>query len=176
MRCGFKRLVAAGPQNCAPIVCPQIRMSRRTEKIGSAIRQEVSQVIMRHLNDPRLDGTLPSVTRVKVADDLSVADIYVVFMGSEGKQAAALAALRHAAGLMRTHVAKALTTRTVPFLRFDIDEAYRKEMQVLDLIRKAEMERAGAESAAGVEESGGSETEAEAEADDSSQPAPHLEQ
>src|SRR5687768_693782 len=50
------------------------RMSRRTDKIGSAIRQEVSRVIMRELNDPRLDGLLPSVNRVKVAEDLSTAD------------------------------------------------------------------------------------------------------
>lgn len=115
-------------------------MSRRTEKIGSAIRQEVSRVIMRELNDPRLDGLLPSVNRVKVAEDLSTADLYMVFMGTEGKQTAGLTALRSAAGMLRTRVAKSLSTRTVPYLRFHIDEAYRKEMQVLDLIRKAEQE------------------------------------
>jgi ribosome-binding factor A len=117
-------------------------MSRRTEKIGSAIRQEVSQVIMRELNDPRLDGLLPSISRVKVAEDMSIADLYVIFMGTQGKQAAGLAALRHAAGMMRTRVAKALTTRTVPYLRFHLDEAYRKEMEVLDLIRRVEREHA----------------------------------
>ena len=117
-------------------------MSRRTEKIGSVIRQEVSQVIMRELNDPRLDGTLPSVTRVKVADDLSVADVYVVVMGTPGKQSAAMMALQSAAGLMRSRVGKALATRTVPLLRIQVDEAYRKEMEVLDLIRKAELELA----------------------------------
>jgi ribosome-binding factor A len=115
-------------------------MSRRTERVASAIRQEVSQVIMRELDDPRLHGVLPSVSRVRVSDDLSVADVFVVLMGSQGKQAAALAALRHAAGMMRTHLGKALATRTVPFLRFELDEAYRKEMEVLDLIRKAEAE------------------------------------
>lgn len=115
-------------------------MSRRTERVGSAIRHEVAQVIMRELNDPRLDGVLPSISRVKVAEDLSMADIYVVMMGSPGKQSAALMALRHAAGMMRTRVGKALATRTVPYLRFHQDEAYRREMEVLDLIRKAEQE------------------------------------
>jgi ribosome-binding factor A len=128
-------------------------MSRRAEKIGSAIRQEVSQVIMRELNDPRLDGLLPSITRVKVADDMSIADLYVIFMGTQGKQAAGLAALRHAAGMMRTKVAKALTTRTVPYLRFHLDEAYRKEMEVLDLIRRVEREHA-----ADAEQGGGEAT------------------
>lgn len=115
-------------------------MSRRTERVASAIRQEVSQIIMRELGDPRLEGVLPSISRVKVSPDMSVADIYVVLMGSEGRQTAALAALRHAAGLMRGKLGKALSMRTVPYLRFQIDEAYRKEMEVLDLIRKAERE------------------------------------
>ena len=129
-------------------------------------------VILRELNDPRLDGALPSVTRVKVAEDLSMADIYVVLMGTPGKQTAGLAALRHAAGLMRTRVGKALSTRTVPYLRFHLDEAYRKEMEVLDLIRKAEQERTTAElgdaeeddaadEAGGAELRGGSDDEAE---------------
>lgn len=116
-------------------------MSRRTERVGSSIRQEVMEVIQRELNDPRLEGTLPSVTRVKVAEDLGTADVFVVLMGGQGKQNAGLAALRHAAGMMRTRVGKALATRTVPYLRFHLDEAYRKEMEVLDLINKAERER-----------------------------------
>ena len=120
-------------------------MSRRTERVGSAIRQEVMEVIQRQLDDPRLDGTLPSVTRVKVAEDLSTADVYCVLMGTPGKQTAGLAALKHAAGMMRGQVGRALSTRTVPLLRFHLDEAYRKEMEVLDLINKAERERREAE-------------------------------
>ena len=122
-------------------------MSRRTERIGSAIRQEVMEVIQRELVDPRLEGTLPSVSRVKVSEDLSTADVYMVLMGSPGKQTSALNALRHAAGLMRTRVGKALATRTIPYLRFELDEAYRKEMEVLNLIRQAEREFAPAQEA-----------------------------
>ena len=98
-------------------------------------------MIQRELDDPRLEGLLPSVNRVKVADDLATADVYMVMMGTPGKQSAGLAALRHAAGKMRGGLGKALATRTVPLLRFHLDEAYRKEMEVLDLIRQAERER-----------------------------------
>ncbi len=55
-------------------------------------------IILRELNDPRLTG-MPSITRVKVSPDLSVADVYVTVMGTEGQQTAALNALRHSAGL-----------------------------------------------------------------------------
>ena len=98
-------------------------------------------IMMRELADPRLVG-LPSITRVKVSPDLSIADVYVTIMGTEGQQNAAINALRHSAGLMRTKLTKALTLRQAPFLKFHIDEDLKKELQVLDLIRKANEEQA----------------------------------
>ena len=112
-------------------------MSRRTEMIGSTLQQELASIIMRELNDPRLDNTFPSITRVKVSSDLSTADVYVTMMGAEGKQTAALNALKHSAGMMRQKLQKSLPMRTIPFLRFQIDEALKKEISVLQLIEKA---------------------------------------
>jgi ribosome-binding factor A len=114
---------------------------RRLERVASVIRQEVGQELMRGLEDPRLDGTLPSVTRVRVAPDLAVADVYMSFMGTPGKQSAALHAIRGAASLFRGALGKALSTRIVPQLRFHIDEQLDKELAVLDLIRRSEQER-----------------------------------
>jgi ribosome-binding factor A len=104
--------------------------------IGSTLQQELMSIIMRELNDPRLGG-LPSITRVKVASDLSTADVFVTIMGSEGKQIAALNALKHSAGMMRQKLQKTLPMRTIPFLKFHMDEALKKEMTVLELIEKA---------------------------------------
>jgi ribosome-binding factor A len=115
-------------------------MSRRTERVGSVIRHEVAQIILRELNDPRLTG-LPSVTRVKVSPDLSIADIYVTIMGTAGQQSAALNALRHSAGMMRTKLNKALALRQAPYLKFHMDEDLKKELQVLDLLRQVAAER-----------------------------------
>ena len=111
-------------------------MSRRTEMIGSTLQKELMLVIMRELNDPRIDG-FPSITRVKVSTDLSTADVYVTIMGTEGKQQLALNALKHSAGMMRQKLQKTLPMRTIPFLRFQLDEALKKEIAVLDLISKA---------------------------------------
>jgi ribosome-binding factor A len=124
-------------------------MSRRTERVGSTIQQELAQIIMRELNDPRLTG-MPSITRVKVSPDLSIADVYITVMGTPGQQQAALNALRHSAGLMRTKLTGQLTLRQAPYLKFHIDENLKKELEVLDLLRKAreeneELERKRAE-------------------------------
>src|SRR5215213_2565449 len=127
-------------------------MSRRTEMLGSTIQKELAQIIMRELNDPRLTG-MPSITRVKVSPDLSVADVYMTIMGTEGQQNAALNALRHSAGMMRTKLTKLLSLRQSPYLKFHIDENLKKELAVLETLRvvaeeNAELDRKRAEAAA----------------------------
>jgi ribosome-binding factor A len=116
-------------------------LSRRTERLGSTIQQELAIMILRDLNDPRLVG-LPSITRVKVSPDLSIADVYITVMGTEGQQNAALNALRHSAGLMRTKLTKALTLRVAPFLKFHLDEDLKKELNVLNLLEQVARENA----------------------------------
>src|SRR5688500_7447942 len=116
-------------------------MSRRTERLGSLIRQEIGMMILRDLADPRLMG-LPSVTRVKVADDLSLADVYITVMGTPGQQSAALNALRHSAGLIRTKLNKELSLRQVPFIRFHFDEDLKKELEMMELLDKVAKENA----------------------------------
>src|SRR3954465_15113202 len=116
-------------------------MSRRTEMLGSTIQRELAEMIQRDLQDPRLTG-LPSITRVKVSPDLSIADVYITVMGTPGQQNAALNALRHSAGLMRTKLTAAMTLRVAPYLKFHIDENLKKELEVQELLRKVAEENA----------------------------------
>jgi|SRR5690349_20438123 len=130
--------------------------------LGSTIQRELMEIIMRELNDPRLTG-MPSITRVKVSPDLSVADVYMTVMGTPGHQEAALNALRHSAGIMRTKLTKVLSIRQAPYLKFHIDEGLRKELAVLDAIRRANEEdrarRGETEAAADVDADAGAEGE-----------------
>jgi ribosome-binding factor A len=128
-------------------------MSRRTERVASIIQRELAMVILTELNDPRLTG-MPSITRVNVSPDMTSADVFVTVMGTPGQQTAALNALRHSAGLMRSRLTEALTMRITPYLKFHMDESAKKEIEVLELLRKAaleteERERARAANAAG---------------------------
>ena len=115
--------------------------------LGSTIQRELAEMIQRDLTDPRLTG-FPSITRVQVTPDLSTANVYVTVMGTPGQQTAALNALRHSAGLMRTKLTKVLSLRVAPFLKFEIDENLKREIAVLDLIRKANEEMAEREAKA----------------------------
>ncbi|MGA2501555.1 MAG: 30S ribosome-binding factor RbfA [Tepidisphaeraceae bacterium] len=127
-------------------------MNRRAERLASIIRRELADIILHELNDPRLTG-MPSVTRVELGEDLSIANVYVTIMGTPGQQTAALNALKHSAGLMRTRLTREIAIRQVPFLQFHLDEQLRKELAVLELIDKvarenAELDRKRAEAAA----------------------------
>src|SRR3954466_178251 len=119
-------------------------MSRRTERLGSVIQQELANMIQRDLNDPRI-LPLTSVTRVKVAEDLSTADVFITVMGTPGQQTAALNALKHSAGLMRTRLTKDLSLRLAPFLKFQLDENLKKELEMMELLDKVAKETAEAE-------------------------------
>lgn len=114
-------------------------MSRRTERLASIIRQELAEVILHHLSDPRITG-MPSITRVKVSEDLSNADIYLSIMGTPAQQSTTLTALRHSAGLMRTRLSRSLSTRSVPYLKIHLDEELKRELAVMELLDKARRE------------------------------------
>lgn len=116
-------------------------MSRRTEKVASTLQFELAKIIMHELSDPRLTRMI-SITRVHIAEDISTADVYVSIMGTPGQQTAALNALKHSAGLMRTKLTKQLTLRIAPFLKFHIDEELQKELAMLDILRKVADENA----------------------------------
>ena len=109
--------------------------------LASTIQKELALMILRDLNDPRLPAeTLPTITRVKVSPDLSIADVYVTIMGTPGQQTAGLNALKHSAGLMRTKLTKALTLRVAPYVKFHMDEDLKKELELLDVLHKVQKE------------------------------------
>jgi ribosome-binding factor A len=116
-------------------------MSRRTERLASTIQQELANMIQRDLNDPRLQ-VLTSVTRVRVSEDLSIADVFITVMGTPGQQTAALNALKHSAGMMRTRLTKDLSLRLAPFLKFQLDEDLKKELEMMELLDQVARENA----------------------------------
>jgi len=92
---------------------------RRPEQVAEVVRQVVAETIAREVSDPRV-GFL-TITRVDVSGDLGHAQIFVSLPGEEEDRQRALEGLRSASGFLRTRVAKALATRIVPELHFELD-------------------------------------------------------
>lgn len=116
-------------------------MSRRTERVQELIREELSDLLLRELRDPRLDGLI-SITRVEVSPDLLNARIFVSVMSETADQHDALKALNSASGFMHRELKQRLEMRRIPFLSFRLDTSIEEGAAVLEHLEKALQEDA----------------------------------
>lgn len=107
-------------------------MSRRTDRVGDLLRAELAELITRELNDPRTRGAV--VTDVDPSPDLKSAEILISVMGSEEERDEAIAALRGAAGFLRTRLGRKVRLRNIPELRFHLDRGAEHSQRISDLL------------------------------------------
>jgi ribosome-binding factor A len=114
-------------------------MNRRIERVQELIREELSDLIMRELRDPRLDGLI-SITRVEVTPDFSDARIFVSVMSETTNPSEALKALQTASGYLHKELVHRLDMRKVPFLNFRLDMSISEGAAMLTHIEEARRE------------------------------------
>jgi len=108
--------------------------SRRQEKIVRVIKESVSDAIMNHLSDPRIEGFV-SITRVDVSPDLKNADVYISIFGVDEKtQKKTFIAIEHAHSRLQSFVAAGLQSKYCPSLRFCKDVQFKKTLDIMNLI------------------------------------------
>ncbi len=91
----------------------------RLQRIADRIRQELSEMLIREVHDPRLQ--LIFVTDVEVDRELAYADIYVSAVEGADRSKEILAGLESASGFLRRSLAARIELRTFPRLRFHWD-------------------------------------------------------
>ena len=91
----------------------------RLQRIADRIRQELSEMLIREISDPRLG--LISVTDVKVDRELSFADVFVSAVEGHERSKEVLAGLESASGFIRRTLAGRVDLRVFPRLRFHWD-------------------------------------------------------
>jgi ribosome-binding factor A len=113
-------------------------VSRRTERLGEEIREEVARMISSEVKDPRIGFV--TVTRVSLGPDLRQARIFVGVLGTEKQRQASLVGLKQASGFMRRALGQRLRLRHTPELVFQYDEgldASDRVARLLDEIHQA---------------------------------------
>ncbi len=106
--------------------------SRRPEQVAETLRQVITDALAREVRDPRVGFV--TVTAVLVTNDLSHARVMVSVPGEEGDKSRALEGLQSAAGFLRSRTARALTTRTVPELHFELDRGLEHAARISELL------------------------------------------
>ena len=111
----------------------------RTRRVADQIQRNMAELIQMELGDPRLG--MVTVTAVDVSREFESARVYFTVLGKElgdnSQIKETTATLNHAAGFLRSALAKRLKLRTTPRLIFVYDNSMERGNQLTDLINSA---------------------------------------
>ena len=118
---------------------------RRVERVARAIKEAVSEVVLRELNDPRVRRgagyTFLTITRVEPTRDLREARVYFSVLGAEAEKRRVAVCLKHARGFIQREVGRRLPMRYCPHLTFTEDVVLKRSLEVSRLIQQTQMEQ-----------------------------------
>jgi ribosome-binding factor A len=98
--------------------------SQRQLRVGELIRRTLSDVLLRgDIHDPHLARYSLPVGAVPTSPDLKVATVYVAPLGGQGEEEL-IKILARNRGELRHQVAKEMSLKFAPDLRFRIDETF----------------------------------------------------
>src|SRR5438045_9680958 len=95
--------------------------SHRVERVAAQLRQEISEIMVRDLKDPRIG--MATITEVKLTPDLRNATVKVSVVADDDGRQAAIDGLEHAKGFIRRELGSRLSNlRFAPALHFPLDD------------------------------------------------------
>lgn len=109
-------------------------MSDRTDRLDELLREEISRVISREVDDPRVGFV--TVTSVKVAPDLRHATVWVSIIGQPDERREAVHVLGRAMPFVRSRL-HVLRLRRIPELHLRLDDSLERGTRVLQIIQEA---------------------------------------
>lgn len=110
-------------------------MSIRQEKVQCLLKTEISEIIQRELNDPRLG--FMTITDAEVSVDMQYAKIFFTVLGSEKDKKVNTQMLNHSAGFIRAELGKRIKNmRNIPALDFRYDDSVEKGVKMHELLEQ----------------------------------------
>ncbi|HLV60228.1 MAG TPA: 30S ribosome-binding factor RbfA [Fredinandcohnia sp.] len=126
-------------------------MSRdRATRVAHHIQEELGRILTRGLKDPRVGFV--TITGVELSPDLRHARVYYSVMGTEEEKRQTAEGLDAAKGFLKREVARALSLRYVPELRFLYDDSAERGARIEKLLREVRMQEAGEDTEGAAEE------------------------
>ena len=118
----------------------------RTDRVGERIRAELSELLLRRVREPAVDGV--TITHVDVTRDLQTARVYYRVLAETASRRDVARALRRAQGFLRRELGGRLQLRRIPDLRFLHDDSVEQQdrlARLFDEIREPGTDPAEAE-------------------------------
>ena len=107
----------------------------RRLRIAEQVQRELTDIIRLELKDPRVG--LITLTDVEVTPDHKLARVFFTLLGEEAQIAEATRGLAHAAGFLRSQLARRFEMRRVPQLEFVYDASVERGSRLSQLIDAA---------------------------------------
>ena len=111
--------------------------SNRINRINEEIQKSLAENL-RNVKDPRVSGTMISITKVETTPDLRYAKVYVSFL-EENKASDAMKGLKSAAGFLRRQLGTNLRLRYAPEIVWAHDDSITYGAKLLSLINSLEV-------------------------------------
>jgi len=111
--------------------------SNRINRINEEIQKAMAE-LLRTVKDPRVSGTMISITRVETTPDLRFSKICVSFL-EESKIKDGIKGLESAGGYLRRELGAALQLRHTPQLNWAVDDSITYGAKMLKLINSLEI-------------------------------------
>jgi ribosome-binding factor A len=111
--------------------------THRVERVAEQLRQEISEIIIRDLKDPRIG--MATISEVKLSPDLRNAVVKVSVVGEADSRQSAITGLDHAKGFIRRELGSRLSNlRFAPELHFQLDEGVAYSVKISKLLREVQ--------------------------------------
>lgn len=104
----------------------------RLQRINDRIREELSEMLLQEVSDPRLEGI--SITDVKVDRELAYADVFVSALEGGERWPEIQDGLEHAQGFLRHELSQRVELRVFPRLRFRWDPTFERAERIERLL------------------------------------------
>ncbi len=115
--------------------------SQRQLRVGELVRKELSDIFTRgELADPDLAGIIVTVPEVRMTPDLRLATCLVMPLGG-GDGEKVVKALTRSAKFLRGQVARRLTMKYTPDVRFILDTRFDDDDRIESLLHSPEVSR-----------------------------------
>jgi ribosome-binding factor A len=114
-------------------------MRQRQERLSALIREEISEILLRRVKDPRILSNFIVITEVEISKDLRYARIYVSVYGSEEEKRETMKGLESAKGFIRSELGKDLRIRFIPEISFELDESLERGDRILRKLKELKL-------------------------------------
>ena len=109
---------------------------KRSEKVGDQVREEISQILLRELQDPRIGFV--TITKVALSDDLRIAKVYYSVFGGEQEKEESYQGLESAKGYIKRELGRRVRLKYMPEITFIFDDSLEYGEHIEELLQGVE--------------------------------------